>query len=180
MTGIDKEFVYPAAATFVALVGAGFDIKSRRIPNFITGPAILAGLLLHASLDGWHGLLTSMAAGMICGVIFILFYIAGGMGAGDVKLITAVGCLAGLSSVAYLLILTSLAGGVMGVGFALLRGRLKETLSNVGTIAAHHKEEGLTPHPELNVRNVSTLRLPYGVAIAAGSTITFFLLGMQR
>jgi prepilin peptidase CpaA len=102
------------------------------------------------------------------------------MGAGDVKLITAVGCIAGLSNAPYLLILTSIAGGVMGVVFALMRGRLKETLQNVGTIASHHKEEGLTPHPDLNVMNVSTLRLPYGVAIAAGCTITFYLLGMQR
>jgi prepilin peptidase CpaA len=180
MTGIDKEFVYPAVATVVALAGAGFDIKSRRIPNFITGPAILAGLVLHASLDGWRGLLTSLAAALICGIIFLIFYIAGGMGAGDVKLITAVGCIAGLSNAAYLLVLTSLAGGVMGVVFALMRGRLKETLLNVGTIASHHKDEGLKPHPDLNVRNVSTLRLPYGVAIAAGSTITFYLLGMPR
>jgi prepilin peptidase CpaA len=180
MIGIEKEFVYPAAATLVALIGAGTDINSRRIPNLITGPAILAGILLHASLDGWHGLFTSLAAGLICGSVFLIFYLAGGMGAGDVKLIAAVGCLAGLSSVAYLLVLTSLAGGVMGIAFALMRGRLKETLLNVGALANHHKEQGLTPHPDLNVLNRSTLRLPYGVAIAAGSTITFYLIGMQR
>ena len=180
MIGIDKEFVYPGVATVVALIGAGFDIKSRRIPNFITGPAILLGLLLHLSLDGWRGTLTSLAAGLICGVIFLIFYLAGGMGAGDVKLITAVGCIAGLSNAGYLLLLTSLAGGVMGIAFAIMRGRLKETLMNVGTIATHHKDKGLKPHPDLNVLNVTTLRLPYGVAIAAGSTITFCLLGMQR
>jgi prepilin peptidase CpaA len=180
MLWIEKEFVYPAAATAVALLGAGFDIKSRRIPNLITGPALLAGLLLHLSLDGWRGLLTSLSAGLICGLIFLIFYMAGGMGAGDVKLITAVGCLAGLSNAAYLLILTSLAGGVMGVAFALMRGRLKQTLLNVGALADHHKQHGLTPHPEHNVLNQSTLRLPYGVAIAAGSTITFYLLGIQR
>ena len=180
MIAMEKEFVYPAAATIVALFGAAFDIKSRRIPNFITGPAILIGLLLHLSLDGWRGLLTSLAAGLICGAVFLIFYLAGGMGAGDVKLITAVGCIAGLSNAGYLLVLTSLAGGVMGVVFAMMRGRLKETLLNVGAIASHHKEEGLKPHPDLNVMNTSTLRLPYGVAIAAGCTITFYLLGMSR
>jgi prepilin peptidase CpaA len=180
MIPIAKEFVYPAAATLVALIGAGTDIKSRRIPNLITGPAILAGLALHTSLDGWHGLLNSLGAGLICGAVFLIFYLAGGMGAGDVKLITAVGCLAGLSNVAYLLVLTSLAGGAMGVVFAMMRGRLKQTLCNVAALAEHHKDAGLKPHPDLNVLNKSTLRLPYGVAIAAGSTITFYLLGMQR
>ena len=180
MIGFEKEFAYPAVATAVALIGAVTDIKSRRIPNYLTGPAILLGLLLHLTFDGWRGLLTSLAAGLICGVIFLVLYLAGGMGAGDVKLITAVGAIAGLSNVPYLLVLTALAGGAMGIVFALMRGRLKETLGNVLTLASHHKDEGLKPHPDLNVLNANNLRLPYGVAIAAGCTITFYLLGMQR
>ena len=69
---------------------------------------------------------------------------------------------------------------VMAIGLALLRGRLKETLFNVAALTAHHRESGLTPHPELNVENASMLRLPYGLAIAAGCSITFFLFGTQR
>ena len=180
MIGYEKEFLYPAAATVVALIGAGTDIRSRRIPNYLTGPALLAGLLLHTAIDGLHGLWTSLAAGLICGGLFLILYLAGGMGAGDVKLITAVGCLAGLSSVAYLLVLTSLVGGVMGVAFALMRGKLKQTLLNVRSLALHHKDAGLSPHPDLNVLNANNLRLPYGVAIAAGSTITLYLLGIRR
>jgi prepilin peptidase CpaA len=177
---LSKEFVYPATASVSAILAAGFDVKSRRIPNFITGPAILAGLLLHSLYDGWHGLLSSLAAGLLCGVVFLVFYLAGGMGAGDVKLIAAVGCLAGLSNSASVLVITALAGGVMAIVFALLRGQLKSTLFNVGKLATHHKNLGLTPHPEINVRNASTLRLPYGLAIAAGSCITLYLQGMQR
>ncbi len=177
---LSKEFVYPAAASVTALIAAGFDVKSRRIPNFVTGPAILGGLLLHSFYDGWHGFLASLAAALICGVVFLIFYMAGGMGAGDVKLITAVGSLAGLSNSASVLIITALAGGVMGICFALLRGQLKSTLFNVATLATHHKHQGLTPHPEINVRNASTLRLPYGLAIAAGSCITLYLQGIQR
>ena len=100
MIRIENEFVYPAAATLTALLGAGFDLKSRRIPNFITGPALLIGMLLHVSLDGWRGLLTTLAACLICGSVFLIFYLAGGMGAGDVKLMAAAGCMAGLQKVA--------------------------------------------------------------------------------
>ena len=177
---MNQELVYPIAASVCALVGAAFDVKSRRIPNKLTGPSLLFGLALHLTLGGWHGLLNCVAAGLICGGVFLVFYLAGGMGAGDVKLITAVGCLAGLSNTAYLLVLTALAGGVMAIGLALMRGRLKETLMNVGALANHHKNEGLTAHPELNVRNASTLRLPYGLAIAAGCTITLYLHGLPR
>ena len=167
--------IYLIAACTCAAISAVFDVRSRRIPNLITGPAILAGLLLHGIGDSWQGVWSSLAAGLICFAAFFLFHLAGGMGAGDVKLMAAVGCLAGLPHVAFLLVFTALAGGVMGVGLAVFRGRLRETLFNLGSIVEHHKEEGLTPHPELNVRNGATLRLPYGVAIAAGCVITLYL-----
>lgn len=180
MIHLDKQLIYPVAASLCAVLGAAFDVKSRRIPNKLTGPALAFGLLLHGVLDGWHGFLTALAAGLICGVLFLVFYIAGGMGAGDVKLIAAVGAIAGLPNTSYLLILTAIVGGIMGVGLAVLRGRLKETLFNVGTLTKHHGQAGLTPHTELNVRNDATLRLPYGLAIAAGSVVTLYLQGMAR
>lgn len=180
MMQIDKELVYPAAASLCAVIGSVFDVKSRRVPNLLTGPAILFGLLLHLSLGGWRDMAISAAAGLICGVVFLIFYLAGGMGAGDVKLITAVGCLCGLSNIAYLLALTAIAGGVMAVGLALFRGRLKQTIVNVGALASHHRSEGLSPHPEINVLNTSTLRLPYALAIFAGCALTLYLQGVQR
>jgi prepilin peptidase CpaA len=174
MTFHQSELTYPAIAAACALVASVFDVRSRRIPNFITFPSILLGLALHLALGGWRQLLTSLAAGLICGIVFLIFYIAGGMGAGDVKLITAVGCIAGLSHVPYLLVLTALSGGAMAVVLALSRGRLQQTLSNVGAIAAHHSHEGLQPHPDLNLSNLETLRLPYALAIAGGSLLTLY------
>ena len=177
---IHKELVYLVLASLCALAGAAFDVKSRRIPNFITGPTFLFGLALHLVLDGWHGFGSAFAAALVCGFIFLIFYLAGGMGAGDVKLIAAVGCVAGLPNSSYLLVLTALTGGVMAIALALWRGRFREMIGNVGSLASHHKQEGLKPHPELNVRNTATLRLPYGLAIAAGCTITLYLQGLPR
>lgn len=174
MTHISTELTYPATAAACALVASVFDVRSRRIPNFLTFPSFFFGLLLHLVLGGWKSMLLALAGGVICGVIFLLFYIAGGMGAGDVKLIMAVGCIAGFSHIAYIMVLTALSGGVMAVGFAWYRGRLQETLMNVGDIAAHHRQQGLTPHPDLNIANVATLRLPYALAIASGTLLTFY------
>jgi prepilin peptidase CpaA len=174
MTHLQTDLTYPATAVACALVGSVFDVKSRRIPNFITFPSILLGLAMHLALGGWRQLLSSLAAGLICGVVFLIFYIAGGMGAGDVKLITAVGCIAGMPHVAYLLVLTALSGGAMAVVLALARGRLQQTIVNVGAIASHHSQEGLQPHPDLNLSNLDTLRLPYALAIAGGSLLTLY------
>jgi prepilin peptidase CpaA len=137
-------------------------------------PAFLFGLALHLALGGWGQLFTALAAGIICGLVFLVFYLAGGMGAGDVKLIMAVGCIAGLSHVAYLLVLTALSGGAMAIALAVARGRLQQTLTNVGALASHHGHEGLQPHPEINLSNSETLRLPYALAIAGGSLLTLY------
>jgi prepilin peptidase CpaA len=90
-----------------------------------------------------------------------------------VKLMAAVASLAGYHSVPKLLIATVLAGGVLALGLALLRGKLNTTLRNVVALLLHHRAEGLTPHPELNLQNTNTLRLPYAIAIAAGCLVTF-------
>ena len=174
MTHLQPTLIYLGAACVCALVGSVTDVRSRRIPNFITMPAFLLGLALHLALGGWMQLLNALGAGLICGLVFLVFYIAGGMGAGDVKLMTAVGCLAGLSHVTYLLVLTSLAGGAMAVVVALARGRLQQTLMNVGEIATHHGQAGLQPHPDLNLGNAETIRLPYALAIAGGTLLTLY------
>ena len=79
-----------------------------------------------------------------------------------------------------LLAFTAIAGGVMAAGLALARGQVKQTLFNVAELVTHHRSAGLTPHPEINVLNASTLRLPYALAITAGCALTLYLQGVQR
>jgi prepilin peptidase CpaA len=180
MLQVSNEFLYPAASLLCAIIGAVYDVRSRRVPNLLTLPSILFGLLLHFTLGGWRQLGSAAAAGLICGLIFLVFHLAGGMGGGDVKLITAVGCIAGLPVIGSLLIFTALAGGVMAISLALYRGRFKETVFNMGTLATHHKTMGLAPHPEFNISNPRTLRLPYALAIATGSALSLCLLMARR
>lgn len=171
MPELDLAFV--GVSLVCAGIGAFCDIRTRRIPNWLTGPSILAGLALHLTLGDWHSMARAALAGLLAGFIFLIFHLAGGMGAGDVKLITAVCTFAGLSYVAEILIATALMGGLFAVMLALSRHRLKETLANIGVLVVHHGTSGLRPHDDLNVNNNERLRLPYGVAIAAGAAISF-------
>lgn len=175
MHALLDQFAIPAAALLTVGVAAAFDLKSRRIPNRLTGPAMLAGLLLNFCSGGGRALLASFGALLLCGMVFLVFHLAGGMGAGDVKLIAALGSILGLSRSPALLLLTALSGGVLALAYTLYRGRLRETCGNVLALAAHHTEQGLTPHPDLNVTNAATLRLPYALAIAAGCVFTLLL-----
>jgi prepilin peptidase CpaA len=177
---LNTEVAYAACAVLCALMGAVYDVVSRRIPNALTFPAMVFGLSLHFALGGWRQLALSAAAGLFCGSIFLLFFLAGGMGGGDVKLMTAAGCIAGLSLAGDLLIFTAASGGLMAIGVAIYYHRLKQTLRNIYTLALHHRAAGLAPHPEFNIDNRQTLRLPYGLAIAAGSVLSLCQVMVQR
>ncbi len=169
------ELALSTVAIVCATSAAIFDIAQQRIPNLLTGSGVLLGLTLHALAGGWREFVHSFIALAICGLCFLLFHIAGGLGAGDVKLIAAQGCLLGLSNAAALLTLTAIAGGVLAIVHAGLHGRLRETFRNLLKLFSHHAARGLRPHTELNVRNSRTLRLPYAVAIAAGCMLTLYL-----
>ena len=180
MGRVDTEFAYAACSLLCAVIGAGYDVTSRRIPNAFTLPAAIFGLLVHCSLGGWRQLVSATAGGLLCGAIFLLFHLAGGMGGGDVKLMLAAGCNAGLALAGPLLILTSLSGGVMAIGLALYHRRLKQTMVNMYALAVHHGTNGLAPHPDFNLDNGQALRLPYALAIAVGSALSLCMLITHR
>jgi prepilin peptidase CpaA len=166
---LDRVFILTALAC--GSIGAVCDVRSRRIPNWLTGTAIALGLGMHWWLQGWMALATAALAGAIGGGVFLLFYLGGGMGAGDVKLMAGVSVLVGLGHVGEVLIATALLGGVFAILLAVSKGQLKAVVGNVAGIFVHHGKAGLTPHPELNLTNPLTLRLPYGIAIAAGAAV---------
>lgn len=172
MDALPQQLMFTGGSLLCASIGSVHDIRERRIPNTVTGPAILAGLMLHAIYGGWAGLAGSALAGLIAGGIFLIFFLAGGMGAGDVKLMAAVGCLAGLAPLRMVVMSTVIAGALFALAVGIYNGRLRETLRNVGALLVHHGQQGLTPHPDLNLTNAHTLRLPFALPIAAGCVFT--------
>ena len=173
MTVPSTNIIYASTALLCAGAAAIFDLRTRRIPNILTGPSILLGLLLHLVLGGWIQFGLSAAAAAIGGGVFLFLYLAGGMGAGDVKLMTAIACIVGYHSVLELLLATMIMGGLFALALAIFRGRLKQTFRNIVALVIHHRLQGLAPHPDINLKNTQTLRLPYAIAIAAGCLVTF-------
>lgn len=163
------EILLLSAAAAWAAVGAVYDIASRRIPNRLSYSGILVGILLRTGLLGWRGLATALAGGALAGGIFFLLYLVRGMGAGDVKLMTAVGCFAGFPEVVQIMVACALAGGIMGLGVALYRSSALRTLRNVWELLRFHAAHGAQVHPTLNIDNPQAMRLPYAIAIAAGT-----------
>ena len=168
MDSQQQELMFAAGALLCAGIGSVQDVRERRIPNRVTGPAMVAGLALHAIAGGWRGLGDSALAGLIAGAMFLVFFVAGGMGAGDVKLMTAVGCICGLSPLCLVVVSTAIAGAVFALAVSIYHGRLRKTLRGVTGLLLHHRQQGLKPHPDLNLSNPQTLRLPFALPITAG------------
>jgi len=148
------------------------DVQRRRIPNRLTYPGILLGMALRSALFGWRGLLGALAGCLFAGGVVFLFYSVRAMGAGDVKLLAAIGSLAGVGHSCSVLVATAICGGVLAVVVAVLNRRMLQTLRNLAVVAGFHVRSGWQVHPQLNLENPSALRMPYGLAIAAGTLYT--------
>ena len=165
---MNSAHIIPALlAAGVAVSAAVTDATQRRIPNRLTYPAMLAGLVLQMALHGWRGLLLSAGGGLLFGGLFMLFYLVRAMGAGDVKLAAALGCIIGPAASWQVMFATAVAGGTLAIVFMVVSGRIVETLRNTLWVAAFHAQHGLQTHPFVNLDNPTAVRMPYGLAFAA-------------
>src|SRR6266536_4973081 len=128
--------------------------------------AFLVAIAVHALLQGWRGLGSALAGGLISGGVFLAFFLVHAMGAGDVKLITAVGCLVGSELAVEVLLAAAIAGGIMAIVLAMWQRKLRTVLVNVFELIRFHAVAGAEVHPSINLSNPQATRLPYGVAIA--------------
>ncbi len=113
----------------VLLAAVATDVRKGLIYNWLTIPATIVGLLLAVFQSGWSGLGLSLLGILIGGGGLFLPFFFGIMGGGDVKLMAAVGALMGPGFVGETLFASILAGGVVGLGLMIVRGKLKPTLS---------------------------------------------------
>ena len=156
----------------VVLAGAATDWRSRRIPNWLTLPAMIAGLVLNAL----GGRLIAALAGMLAALaLYFAFFALGFRGAGDGKLMGAVGAFVGWPQVAVVIVLVALAGGVAAVAMALRYGALARVVRSAAAILSDLvclRWRELRQRSDY--RSPGALRLPHGPLIAAG-TLVFLL-----
>jgi len=110
-----------AMAIGVGLAAAIEDLAFRRVSNWIPAAGLVCGLCWHTAVAGWRGVLTA-AAGAAAGFgVFLIFYLLGGMGGGDVKLMAGLGSLLGAGRMVEAALWTAAAGGLMAVGYLAFR-----------------------------------------------------------
>ncbi|WP_219118079.1 prepilin peptidase [Janthinobacterium sp. UMAB-56] len=154
------------------------DVRSRRIPNGLVFGGALAALLLHAVLTPAGGGLGVPAAlaGLALGLALLLpMYMLRALGAGDVKLMAMVGAFMGPQQLMSATLLTLLAGGVLSLLVAACTGVLRQVLGNSYRMLFYSLLRGVSGgNARLDAPQAASGRLPYAIAIAAGTLLSFF------
>jgi len=157
-----------------ALLGAITDARSRRIPNLLTGPLLLLGLACSFAWLGGPGLLDSLVGALVLGAPFVLLFVFAGGGAGDAKLMAALGSWLGLGQGLVALASVCLVGLLLGLLFARRSGRLGTVLgrvrgiligafASVATLGSWRAARAYFPPGDEGEE-----KLPYGLAIFGG------------
>ncbi|MAG93098.1 MAG: prepilin peptidase [Planctomycetaceae bacterium] len=166
--------------SLILIVAAWIDGRELRVPNWITYPMVLSGLVYCTCIDGLSGLGWAVL-GMIVGLLTLLpLYSVGGMGAGDVKLMAGIGAWLGVKTTLWAFAATTVVGAVMAVIMVVWRGALYKHYAQLMMILDEWREVK-------NPRRLSELAaerkpqmflLPYGIPICIGSIGYFFFVGM--
>jgi prepilin peptidase CpaA len=127
------------------------DVSRRRISNWTSGGAVVAGLTVHFAQKGWLGLWHSLLGIGIGFGVFLIFYLMGGMGGGDVKLMAGFGALLGDGNILPAALLAAIAGGLMAVAYIAVRAIARRWRPEAGPAAGPSRES-----------------IPYAPAITAG------------
>ena len=153
------------------------DIRTRRIPNVLSGGVAVAGLVLNVLFSGWGGLVHGLAgAGAGAAVLFGPFAL-GGIGGGDVKMTAAIGALLGPTLVLGMLVIGTVAGGVITMAQLALLGRLREKLASTGgMMAAAASTRSLAPL-KMPASDPGAVSLPYSVPLGIGTMAVLALAG---
>lgn len=161
-------------ALAVVLVAVVTDLRTRRIPNVLTIGAAAAAFVYGLVAGGPSGLLWAAAGWLVGAALFFPLFALGGMGAGDVKLLAALGAWLGPAEAVWLAIFSSMAGGALALIVALYHGYLRQAGANVWVMLMHWRMAGLRPVPGLTLRDARAPRLAYAVPIAVGVVCTLW------
>lgn len=169
------EHMEPITITVVALVllAVFSDLRWRKIPNYLTLPAIVLGFLLNFLGNSWNGLVFSFLGFLVGMGILILPFMLGGMGGGDVKFMGALGALVGGYSILNIFLYTALAGGAIALVVAIANKNLVDTFKRIWLLL---KCVFLFRLPSAGTGLLGkSIAIPYGLAIGAGAIV--YLIG---
>ena len=166
------------------IAAALYDVRYRRIPNWLTVLGVVLGFVINWLIGLPEGGLLFAAEGLAVGFgVYLALYLIRAMGAGDVKLMAAVGALVGYQRWFGIFFITAIIGGIMALVLVTVRRRLTKTFWNVSFILSEMKQgrPAYVGKEELDVRSPRAMGLPHGAVIAVATVFYLaFCLRLSR
>lgn len=161
-----------AAAFAISLFGGFYDLLTKRIPNWLTFPAMLAGLAAQFWIGGLAGALDG-AGGVLLGFgLFLPVYLLGYMGAGDVKLLMAIGAWMGWRAGLNVAVCSVVIGATYALGEIIWRGRLVPVFRASYSFLRSLLVPGLVPE---KLRLDENRKFAFGLCLAGGVAMVIYL-----
>ncbi len=120
-----------AMVSVAGLIATVTDLRSMRIPNWLTLPLFAVGLTYSAVMGGGDGVRSSLAGAALAGGIYVLAYMMAGGGAGDAKLMLAIGSWLDLRQAAVLVLAVAVSGFVWGMVCVVRRGSIRDLPTHI-------------------------------------------------
>jgi prepilin peptidase CpaA len=159
-----SDAIVLAAVVAASGSAATIDLRTGRIPNLLTATVAVAGLgLAGLGLSG-HSMGAALVGALIGFALMLPGHLLGGTGAGDVKLLAALGTLLGPGGIVMAFLYSAIAGGLLAVGHAVGRGRFGTTVSRTARLMRAPSEA----KKEIDGAAKAS-RFAYGPALAAGA-----------
>jgi|SRR5665213_1407821 prepilin peptidase CpaA len=157
----------------IAVVAGWSDWRTRKIPNWLTGAGIFLGIAVHSRIAGWAGAATSLEGVGLALVLLLPLVLLRALGAGDWKLMGALGAFLGPWMMLFVLLASILISGLMAVLMMVQAKRVKATLRNLVVLLRGFVSFGLRANPQISLDNPGLLKMPFGVAAAIGTFVCF-------
>jgi prepilin peptidase CpaA len=159
----------------VGCVACVTDIRTRRIPNWLTFGAAAAAVVFHAVMAPSAGLMLALSGWFVGALMMFAPFALRGLGGGDVKLVAALGAWLGPANVFWLALYAGAAGFGMAVIVAAYYGYLGTAIRNVWFLLQHWAVNGLHPVEDISLEGSRGPRLAYAVPIFAGLLLAIWL-----
>jgi len=164
----------------LTLVAGLVDFRTRKIPNLITIPGMVAGITLRTAMSGWTGTKVAVEGVVLALALLLPLVLARALGAGDWKLMGAVGAFVGPIIFLFVLFGSIVVSGLMALVEMVRTKRVRETFENMLVLLRGFISFGLRRNAEISLDNPKLLKVPFGVAVAVSTVACFWAARLSK
>jgi prepilin peptidase CpaA len=177
MDAAEDVWIFVITLTMVAGL---VDFRTRKIPNLITIPGMVAGITLRTAMSGWTGTKVAVEGVVLALALLLPLVLARALGAGDWKLMGAVGAFVGPIIFLFVLFGSIVVSGLMALVEMVRTKRVRETFENMVVLLRGFISFGLRRNSEISLDNPKLLKVPFGVAVAVSTVACFWATRLSK